>query len=129
MPYDEGVAELVRTAVANVPIEPTEWLSERKMFGGICILVNGKMLVGVSGSRLIIRLGDEQAEEALNLPYVQLMDFTGRPLKNFLYVDAAGLTSEEEYAVWVERSLEYVRTRIREDVGPPKSKRRRRDEF
>ena len=64
------------------------------MFGGIAFMVRGNMCCGVQGSDLRARIGPDEFEAMLKKPHARDMDFTGKPLRGFLYVDQAGL----EYA-------------------------------
>jgi len=86
MAYDEDLADRVRAAVP-----PGADVTERKMFGGLAFLLNGHMFVGVVGNELMVRLGNHAAQQALEREHVREMDFTGRPMKNMIFVEAAGL--------------------------------------
>lgn len=78
MAFDESLADRIRKALAR-----KRGISEKKMFGGICFMLNGNMLVGVWKDSLIVRLGEEQGEEALLEPHVKVFDITGKPMKNW----------------------------------------------
>lgn len=78
------------------------------MFGGLAFLLNGNMCCGVTGDRLMLRLGESGAAEALTESHTSLMDFTGKPMKSMVYVDPAGLSSEEALRKWIRRSVAYV---------------------
>lgn len=97
MAYDETLADRVRALLAA-----REGVSERKMFGGLCLMVNGNMAVGVVGDRLMVRLEPEDAERALLEPDVEVMDFTGRPMRNMVYVTGDLLADEATLAEWVD---------------------------
>ena len=116
MPYNEEVVNALRSAVGRLPLSAADQLSERRMFGGLSMLLNGKMLAGVIDSRIVIRLSDEELSEALKLPYVSPMDFTGKPMRNFAFVNPAGFATDEEWSLWIEKSLEYVRGHMPEDM-------------
>ncbi len=79
--YNEVLAERVRTELSG-----REGISERKMFGGISLMLGGKMCVGVIGDDLMVRVGPDSYEEALAAPHTREMDFTGRSLRGFVYV-------------------------------------------
>lgn len=79
MAYDEPLAASVREILANM-----DGVSERKMFGGIAFLHHGNMVCGVIGETLMLRLGAELADAALDEPHTRPMDFTGRPMKGSL---------------------------------------------
>ena len=103
MAYDEELADRVREIVQE-SAEP----DERKMFGGVAYMVEGHMCVGVIKENLVLRLGGEEAKKALEDPNVRPMDFTGRPMKNFLYVAAGGTKSEKDLRGWIARGLAFV---------------------
>ena len=87
MAYDLEIADKLRTAVSDIGLLNSEALTERKMFGGICFMSNGSMIAGVIEHSLIIRLSDNDMEKSLMLPHVKPMDFNGRSMKNFAYID------------------------------------------
>ena len=105
MPYDEELAERVRAVLRSEP-----GYTEKKMFGGVCFMVGGNMAVGVTGSDLMVRPGPDDFEAALALPHARPMDFTGRPMKGFVYVDPSGLDTSQALAEWVERGASYARS-------------------
>lgn len=104
MAFDETLAERIRRVLAG---EATA--EEKKMFGGLAFMVRGSMCCGVQEGRLVARVGPEAYEEALAEPHVRPMDFTGRSLTGFVYVESEGIAGDEALAKWVERCLEFVR--------------------
>ena len=103
MAYDEGVAERLREAYAEIPN-----VVERKMFGGIAFMVGGHMSCGVVNDTLMVRVGPDLYAAALARPHAREMNFTGRPLKGFVYVNPAGFESDEALASWVSLSVGFV---------------------
>jgi len=101
MAYDEELAGRVRRVTRG-----REGLSEKKMFGGLAVLVNGNMGCGVVGDELMVRVGPEGYESALREPHARPMDFTGKPLRGFVYVAAAGIADQRSLSAWVRRGLE-----------------------
>ena len=85
-------------------------ITEKKMFGGVCFLLNGNMLVAVWNDSLIARLGVEQAEIALTEPDVREMDLTGRPMKGWIIVEPDGIDSDQQLTRWIDLSMTFVRT-------------------
>lgn len=79
----------------------------KRMMGGLCFLVKGKMCVGVEKNRLMARIGPEAYEDALTRKVCRPMDFTGRPMRGFVFVDLDGLQSEKDLAFWLELALAY----------------------
>ncbi|MFO1003789.1 MAG: TfoX/Sxy family protein [Planctomycetaceae bacterium] len=85
-------------------------ITEKKMFGGVCFLLNGNMLVAVWNDSLIARLGAEQAETALTEPEVRDVDLTGRPMKGWIIVGQDGIDSDQQLTRWIDLSMTFVRT-------------------
>jgi TfoX/Sxy family transcriptional regulator of competence genes len=105
MAYDEKLADRVRAAVGG-----RDDVNEKPMFGGLCLLAHGNMFAGVLSDTLMLRLGPERADEALDRPHVRVMDFTGRPLRGYVYVDPPGIATEAQLREWVELSLAFADT-------------------
>lgn len=103
MAYDEQLAERIRGVLV-----PFAEVAERKMFGGVAFLLGGHMCCGVVGDELVVRVGGESYEAALGEPHVREMDFTGRPLRGFIYVGAEGLVSDGDLRAWVERGARHA---------------------
>ena len=85
-------------------------ITEKRMFGGVCFLLNGNMLVAVWADSLIARVGAEQAEIALTEPDVREMDLTGRPMKGWIIVEPDGIDSDQQLTRWIDLSMTLVRT-------------------
>lgn len=105
MAFDRGLADRIRLVLAR-----SRAISEKKMFGGLAFFMNGHMVCGVVKADLMLRLGEETTTTALTQPHTRPMDFTGKPLKSMIYVDARGIDSEESLRAWVESALAYVKT-------------------
>lgn len=83
-------------------------VTQKEMFGGICFLVNGNMCCGVERDKLVVRVGPEPYEQLLQRRHVKPMDFTGRPLRGFIYVMPEGLRGQEALKSWLEWGLRYA---------------------
>lgn len=105
MAYDEKLADLVRQAIG-----PREDVTEKKMFGGVAFLLDGKMFCGIATADLMVRIGPERYEAALAEAHVRPMDFTGRPLKGYVYVAPEGVRTVKAIKKWIDRSLTFVAT-------------------
>jgi len=84
--------------------------SEKKMFGGLAFMVNGHMCCGVLKTDLVLRLTPEEADAALREPHTRPMDFTGKPMKSMIYVNAIGTGSDKALAAWVESAVKLARS-------------------
>jgi TfoX/Sxy family transcriptional regulator of competence genes len=105
MAYSQALAERVRTAIGR-----RRDVAEKKMFGGVVFLFRGNMLVGIWQQSLIVRLGADQAAEALKREHVREFDVTGRPMKGWIMVEPDGLDSDADLAAWIERATKFVET-------------------
>lgn len=103
MAYDEGLAERIREMTTDLPS-----MSERKMFGGLCFMLDGNMCFGIVGSELMVRVGPGAYGEALAQPQAREMDFTGRSMKGMVYVDEAGISEDEDLKAWLDRGTGYA---------------------
>jgi hypothetical protein len=102
--YDEALADRVRAALPSDAV-----IREQQMFGGLAFLVDGHMTCGLVGASLMLRLGRDAADAALNRPHVRPMDFTGKPLRTMVYVDPPGLRGAA-LRRWVAAAVEHTRT-------------------
>lgn len=112
MVFDERLAGRMRKALGR-----RKGVTEKKMFGGLAFLLDGKMFCGIVKNDMIVRVGPDRYEEALARPHARPMDFTGRPMKGFVFVGPAGLESDETLAEWLEMGLKYVRSRKSLDLN------------
>ncbi|MBV1922941.1 MAG: TfoX/Sxy family protein [Flavobacteriaceae bacterium] len=83
-------------------------ITEKRMFGGYCFLYKGKMCVGETKERLMVRVVSEKMEQVLSMPNVIPMDFTGKPMKEFIFVKPKGYDTEEKLQHWVELGIEHA---------------------
>lgn len=111
MAVDERLLERVRAALSR-----RRGVNEKRMFGGVAFMLRGHMCCGILGTTLMVRLAPDQAQALLAPPHVRPMDFTGRPLRGFLYVDAPALRTGAQLKKWVDRAVAHATSL------PPKSK-------
>lgn len=103
MAYDEGLAERIRDVLCKC-----DDVREKKMFGGLAFLLGGNMCVGVVNDVLMARVGPDAYEPLLSEPHARPMDFTGKPLKGFLYIDAEGIDDDDDLAAWIARGVDFA---------------------
>jgi TfoX/Sxy family transcriptional regulator of competence genes len=96
MAYDPRLATRVRELVAG-----REGVTEKAMFGGLAFLLDGKMFCGVLGNELLARVGPDAHDAAMARPHVRIMDFTGRPMRGYVYVGPAALSTSAQLERWV----------------------------
>ena len=105
MAYDERLAQRIRSA-----LQGNRHVAEKKMFGGIAFLRKGLMFVGVSDGSLMARVGKDNHADALSRKHVRPMDFTGKPMQGYVFVDAEGTKTEAQLRFWLKRCEQFVAT-------------------
>ncbi|MFJ6778911.1 TfoX/Sxy family protein [Streptomyces yangpuensis] len=103
MAYDEGLAERIRDRLGE-----DRAITERRMFGCLVFLYDGNMAVGVTGDDLMVRVGPEAAPDALTRPGARIFDFTGRPMRGWVVVDAAALVDDGPLTEWIARGRAFA---------------------
>jgi TfoX/Sxy family transcriptional regulator of competence genes len=103
MAYNEFLADRVRGSLKLLQTA----FEEKKMFGGICFLVDEKMCVGIINEDLMVRIDPENQDEFLQETGCRMMDFTKRPMKGYLYVAPEGIDMDEDLDKWVQRCLDF----------------------
>jgi len=103
--FDEGLAERIRELLRD-----RRGVDERRMFGGLAFMLDGHMFVGILGDTLMARVGPEAYAKALAQKHVREMDFTGRPMKGYVFVAPEGFESDAALESWVSRCAKFVQT-------------------
>ncbi len=103
MAYNEKLADMTRELIAQTRNN----VEEKAMFGGLCFMVNDKMCLGVEKDRLMLRLDPVVYEEVMEKEGCKPMDFTGKVMKGFVFVDAEVLNTKKKLEYWVNLALEY----------------------
>ena len=103
MAYDEHTADRIHGILSK----KKQNFETKRMFGGLCFMVNDKMCIGVHQDRIMARVGPDLEERALALEGAKQMDFTGRPMRGFIFVDSEGYDMESQLETWVDLCLEY----------------------
>lgn len=103
MAYNEHLADRIR----KVFREKRVLYEEKKMMGGLCFMVAGKMCVGVEKNMLMARIDPDIYSQALRKKGCREMDFTGRPLKGFVFIEPAGIDMDSDLEYWLQLSLDY----------------------
>ncbi|MFZ9386335.1 MAG: TfoX/Sxy family protein [Chitinophagaceae bacterium] len=105
MAYNEKLADMTREQIALTHKN----VEEKAMFGGLCFMVNDKMCVGVVKDRLMVRLDPSKYEEVMEMEGCHPMDFTGKVMKGFVFVDAEALATKRKLSFWIGLALDYNR--------------------
>ena len=109
MPYDEFTSERINRILK----EKQANYFEKKMFGGMCFMVNDKMCCGIHYDKkkatdlLMIRIGQEAYENSKDRTGCHPMDFTGRPMRDYAFITPDGYDSEEDLEYWIQLALDF----------------------
>ncbi|MDE2999927.1 MAG: TfoX/Sxy family protein [Gemmatimonadota bacterium] len=105
MAGDEELDGRIRAVLAD-----EDGFSEKRMFGGVCYMIDGNMCVGSWKGSLIVRLSRAHHERTLAEPHTRPFDVTGRVMTGWALVEAPGFVSDEDLTDWVYRAVDYVRS-------------------
>lgn len=103
MAYNESLADRIREIIALTH----DNVEEKKMFGGLCFMVNDKMCLGVMDDRLMVRLDPARYEEVIEMDGCRPMDFTGKTMKGYVFVESEALDSQKKMKFWTDHALGY----------------------
>ncbi len=103
MSGDENLTARIRPIMSGM-----QGLSEKRMFGGHCFLINGNMCIGTWKGSLVARLGKEKHEETMAEPFTKPFDITGRTMKGWALVDPVGIHAKEDLEAWIYKAAKFV---------------------
>jgi TfoX/Sxy family transcriptional regulator of competence genes len=103
MAYNEFLGERIGIALKRKGVS----FEEKKMMGGLAMMVDEKMCVGVIKDNLMARIDPDIYETALSRDGCKPMDFTGKRMKGFVFVEPEGIDQEEDLEYWLELALEF----------------------
>lgn len=102
MAYSEKLANRIRES-----LQRHENVEEKEMMGGLTFMVNDKMCVGIIKDELMCRIDPDFHENAIEKTGCRTMDFTRRPMKGYVMVDATGMKSKKEFDYWIDLALDF----------------------
>jgi len=109
MAYDEFLADRIKRTLDEKKINFTF----KKMMGGLLFSVEEKMLCGIhidkkyGDSLLMVRIGEEAYSKEIDKEECLPMDFTGRPMRGYLFVTPDGFDLDEDLAYWIQLTLDF----------------------
>lgn len=103
MAFNEKLADRVREYISLTHKK----VEEKRMFGGLCFMVNKKMCVGIEKDRIMVRLDPALYETALEKEGCIPMDFTGKVMKGYVFVNEEALTTNNKLYYWVDLALAF----------------------
>jgi TfoX/Sxy family transcriptional regulator of competence genes len=103
MAYDEHLAERISGTLKEKHVS----FEAKNMMGGLCFLIDGKMAVGIVKDSLMARIDPDLYEKALVKKGCRPMDFTGKPMKGYVFVDPVGVDMDKDLEYWIQLSLDF----------------------
>ncbi len=103
MAYDEALADRVRVVLSD-----EFGVTEQKMFGGLAFMLRGNMCCGIVDEDLMLRLGPDRGPEAISGDGLDVMDFTGRPMKAFALAKPAAVADDADLRRWVAEAVAFA---------------------
>lgn len=109
MAYDEFLADRIRRVLKEQHLH----FGELKMMGGLCFKVDDKMLCGIhidkkyGDSLLMARIGEVEYQKQAEKPECLPMDFTGRPMRGYVFVTPDGFDSDDDLSFWIGLCLRF----------------------
>ena len=103
MAYNEKLADRTREIISLSHSD----VEEKRRFVGLCLMVYDTMCVGVEQERLMVRIDPSRYDEVIEKEGCKPMDFTGKVMKGFVFVDIEALNTKKKLEYWVELALEY----------------------
>ena len=108
MPYNESLAERIRQKVEVFGNE----ITEKRMFGGLTFLYHGKMTIGIIKDDLAGRVVGEKMDKVMKRKHVRPMDFTKKPMKEFIYVAPEGYEKDKDLEYYLDLGIEHARRKL-----------------
>ena len=102
MTVRKPLIDRVRAALARTPR-----VVEKKMFGGITFMVNGKMCISVGRQRLMCRIDPELHDSAIRRKGVQTVTMRGHAYRGFVHVREEVVTTRPALDYWVRACLAF----------------------
>ena len=102
MTFNEGLTNRVRAALSSLPS-----LEEKRMFGGVAFLVNGKMCVSVKDERIMCRVDPMIVGELTKIEGCRIMSMKGREYRGYVFVDEKVLGTRSALDYWLGLALDF----------------------
>lgn len=109
MAYDEFLSDRITRILETKNVE----FFHKKMMGGLIFMVREKMCMGIhidkkyGDSLLMAKIGEEAYLQEIQNPDCLPMDFTGRPMKGFIYITPDGFDTEDQLEKWVDLAVNF----------------------
>ena len=103
MAYDEVLAQRIREVVGD-----ELGIDEKKMFGGLAVMLDGNMAVGVSGDEMMVRVGLDGFDEALTQDGVRPFEMSGNRMKGWILVGGDAISEDAGLQYWADVGMAFA---------------------
>lgn len=104
MAYNEQLSIRIHNILAELNVS----FIEKKMFGGNAFMINDKMCIGIMKEELMLRVMDEFYESLLEENHVNPMNFTGKIMKGFVFIEPEALSTDNQLRKWIKYGLDFA---------------------
>lgn len=107
MVYDETLVEEVRKALLDFKVE------EKKAFGGLAFMVNGKMCVSVNNRPdhcMMVRIDSNKQDETLKRKGAKLAVMRGKEMAGWIFLTKEAITTKKDFNYWIDLALAFNKT-------------------
>ena len=102
MAYNEDLVNKIRETLINQPD-----VEEKKMMGGLTFMVDGKMCIGVVADEMMCRISPDLHDASVEKTGCREMDFTGKPMRGYVFVNEDGMKTQADFMYWISLSLDF----------------------
>lgn len=103
MAYDEFISDRISQILNEKKVN----FYPKKMFGGVCFMVDEKMCVGIVKDEVMARIGPEKYEQSLLKEGCNEMNFTGRPMKGYVFLTDEAIDLDSDLEHWIQLALDF----------------------
>ena len=105
MAYAVELAKRMKEHLAA--IKDLNGLEEKKMFGGVAFMIRGNMACGVHADYMIVRVGPQNYQAALQQPFTRPFDMSGRPMAGWVEVSQPGCAQDGDLQAWIKKAIDF----------------------
>ncbi len=102
MAYSEAIAQKIRNALKNL-----DNVEEKKMFGGLAFMVNGKMCLAAGAKEMMCRIDPQIHEQEVEKAGCSTVVMGGRNYRGYIDVQEESLNRETDFKHWVDLALDF----------------------
>lgn len=109
MAYDQYLGDRINQILQSKNVN----YYDKKMMGGLVFMINNKMCCGIhldkkyGDSLLMAKIGEVAYQKEIKKEICLPMDFTGRPMKGFIFITPQGFDMKRDLEYWIDKVIEF----------------------